>query len=338
MAVWLFVVAAFVVAMVVVGGATRLTGSGLSITRWRPVSGAIPPLGHAAWLDLFSQYRSTPQYRLVNRGMSLGQFQFIFWWEWTHRLLGRAVGLVFAVPFLVFLATRRLRGVLAWRCLALLMLGGVQGLVGWWMVESGLERRVLVVPERLATHLGLALLLLAALVWTGLDAWSGPRRGTRGRRAGSLWPAIGGLFAAGVFLQCLLGALVAGNQEGLIDNDWPRMGGRWFPADYVHGGFWATAAHGPAAVQFDHRVFAYCLGLSALGIAVGAVRSGRLSMPARVLGLAVGAMAVLQIGLGIATLMSGVALPLAIGHQATAAALMIVATAFAWRTRRGTVS
>ena len=172
-AVWLFGVALLVLAMVVVGGATRLTGSGLSITQWKPVAGALPPMTAEAWARDFGLYRATPQYRLVNRGMSLGEFKFIFWWEWAHRLLGRLAGAAFAIPFVVFLAARRLPRRLIWRCGVLLGLGGCRALVGWWMVESGLEARIAVAPERLAIHLGLALLLLGALIWTGLEAWAG---------------------------------------------------------------------------------------------------------------------------------------------------------------------
>ena len=147
-AIWLFAVAALVLAMVVVGGATRLTGSGLSITQWKPVSGALPPMTDQAWARAFGQYRATPQYRLVNAGMSLGEFQFIYWWEWAHRLFGRAVGAAFAVPFVAFLAAAdALPGRLIWRCVLLLGLGGLQGLVGWWMVKSGLEARVSVAPR-----------------------------------------------------------------------------------------------------------------------------------------------------------------------------------------------
>src|SRR5579859_7160449 len=175
-AAWLFGVALVVLAMVVVGGATRLTGSGLSITEWQPVSGIAPPLSDAAWKQDFARYRATPQYQRVNRGMSLAAFKTIFWWEWTHRLLGRLAGAAFAIPFVAFLATRSIPARLVWRCAILLALGALQGLAGWWMVVSGLEDRVTVAPERLAIHLGLALVLLSALVWTGMEAWSGQPR------------------------------------------------------------------------------------------------------------------------------------------------------------------
>ena len=171
-AIWLLVVAFMIFAMLVVGGATRLTGSGLSITEWKPVSGALPPLSDADWRKDFALYQATPQYREVNRGMTLAEFRTIFWWEWTHRLLGRLVGLVVAAPLLVLLAMRAIPARLIWRCALILVLGAVQGAVGWWMVESGLEARVSVAPERLAIHLGLALFLFCVTLWTALEAWS----------------------------------------------------------------------------------------------------------------------------------------------------------------------
>jgi cytochrome c oxidase assembly protein subunit 15 len=252
---WLFGVALLVFAMVIVGGATRLTGSGLSITEWKPILGALPPLSDRAWAEAFGKYRASSQYYLINQGIPLGDFKVLFWWEWSHRLLGRLVGLAFAAPLIGFLATRTLPRWLLGRCAALFALGGLQGLVGWWMVKSGLEGRAEVAPERLATHLGLALFLFAALIWTGLEAWSGPAQ--MRRRDGST--LAGAIFAACVFLQCLLGALVAGNHAGLMDADWPLMAGRVVPEGYWQGGLWATFAHSLAAVQFNHRILAYGL-------------------------------------------------------------------------------
>ena len=331
-AIWLFVVALFVLAMVVVGGATRLTGSGLSITQWKPILGALPPLTDTAWNADFRLYQATPQYRLVNAGMSLAEFKSIFWWEWSHRLLGRLGGVVFAVPFLVFLALRAVPRRLVTPCIVLFGLGGLQGLVGWWMVKSGLEGRIAVAPERLATHLGLALILFAALAWVGLDAWSGRARSGGERRPG--WRLASVVLAVGVFFQCLLGALVAGNKAGLIDNDWPLMAGAVVPGDYWHGSLWATLAHGASAVQFNHRFLAYALAVFGLSLAVAAVRSRRASLGVRVLALAVGVVVVFQASLGVATLMSGVPLALAMLHQAGAVVLLATAVALAWRARR----
>jgi cytochrome c oxidase assembly protein subunit 15 len=327
-AVWLFAVAVLVFAMVIVGGATRLTGSGLSITEWKPILGAVPPLSDQAWSDAFAKYRASSQYYLINQGIALADFKVLFWWEWSHRLLGRLVGLAFAAPFLAFVAFRSLPRWLFGRCVALLALGGLQGLVGWWMVESGLEGRAAVAPERLATHLGLALILFSALIWTGLDAWSGPAEARR--RDG--WGPAGGIFAACVFLQCLMGALVAGNHAGLMDADWPLMAGRLAPAGYWQGGLWETFAHSLAAVQFNHRILAYGLLVFALTLLV---RSGRAPRGLRIVIGLVSVAVVAQAGLGVATLLFRVALPFALLHQANAAILLAVATAFAWRARRG---
>jgi heme a synthase len=328
-ALWLIVTAALVLAMVIVGGATRLTGSGLSITQWKPISGVLPPLSHRAWLEDFRLYQATPQYRLVNRGMDLPAFQAIFWWEWAHRFLGRLVGAVFAVPFLWFLVAGRLRGKLGWSCTILLMLGALQGLVGWWMVKSGLEDRITVAPERLATHLALALALFGGLLWTALDALAGtPIR----RRDG--WTAAGSVLAVAVFLQCLLGALVAGNQAGLVDNDWPLMAGRFFPDDYARDSLWATLAHGRSAVQFNHRMLAYVLAAFALGLGLSAVKATRAPPTLRLLALAVAGLCGLQVTLGVVTLLEGAPADLAIMHQAVAAALLGASVGLAWRAQR----
>ncbi|MBV9509801.1 MAG: COX15/CtaA family protein, partial [Caulobacteraceae bacterium] len=305
-AIWLASVAFLVFAMVVVGGATRLTGSGLSITEWRPVTGVLPPLSQGAWNKAFALYRATSQYRQVNLGMSLADFKAIYWWEWTHRLLGRIVGLAFTLPFVVLAAMRAIPLRLVWRCGVLLALGGLQGLVGWWMVKSGLEARVSVAPERLAIHLGLALLLFCALVWTALEAWSGQARPRGEQRDG--WRPVSILFGSAVFAQCLLGALVAGNQAGLIDNDWPLMNGWFFPPDYAGGSFWATLAHSRPAVQFNHRMMAYALVVAAVGVAGAGLNSRVLMGQSRALALAVGIVVVMQALLGIATLMTHVPL------------------------------
>jgi cytochrome c oxidase assembly protein subunit 15 len=333
--VWLFVVAAFVYVMVVVGGATRLTGSGLSITEWKPIAGALPPLSDSAWLDAFGKYQASSQYRLINQGIDLAHFKILFWWEWGHRLLGRTVGMVFAVPFVLLLVSRRIPGRLVGRCWALLALGGLQGLAGWWMVKSGLEGRAAVAPERLTIHLGLALALLAALVWTGAEAWSGEGRGSRENQGrGMAWPFATMLLAVGVYCQCLLGALVAGNGGGLVDIDWPLMGGRVVPDDYWRGDLVGTLTHSPPAVQFNHRLLAYGLLTLAVALLAKAWRStprprGVLNLTMVVLGL-LG----LQATLGVATLMTGDGLALALAHQANAAVLLTAAVLLAWRTRR----
>ncbi len=330
-AVWLLAVALLVFAMVVVGGATRLTGSGLSITEWAPVAGALPPMSDAAWTAEFQRYQQIPQYQLVNRGMSLAAFKSIYWWEWSHRLIGRLVGVVFAGPLIAFLALRMIPRRLVWRVFLLFALGGLQGFVGWWMVESGLETRVSVAPERLAIHLGLALALYCALIWTALEAWAGSRR----RGPPAPWASVAGLIALLVYLQCLLGALVAGNRAGLVDNDWPLMRGRVLPEDYWTGDLGRTLLHGQAAVQFNHRLMAYGLLTLALGTAIAAARARHAPGVVRGLAIGVGALVAAQAGLGIVTLMARAPVDLSIAHQAAAAIVLGVAATFAWRARRG---
>jgi cytochrome c oxidase assembly protein subunit 15 len=329
-AAWLWLVAFLVFAMVVVGGATRLTGSGLSITQWKPISGVIPPMSQAAWMAEFRRYQQIPQYQLVNRGMSLDAFKTIFWWEWTHRLIGRLLGVVFAGPFIAFLAVGAMPRRLIVRCLILFALGGLQGFVGWWMVTSGLETRISVAPERLATHLGLALILYCALIWTGWEAWTGSQRPPRPTR----WAPIAALIAALVYLQSLLGALVAGNQAGLVDNDWPLMRGKLFPVDYWAGGVWRTLLHGQAAVQFNHRLVAYLIFALAVATAVAAIRARHAARAVRGLAVALGGLVIAQVCLGIATLMARAPISLGVVHQAGAAIVLATAVSFAWRAQR----
>ena len=333
---WLAGVTVLVFAMIVVGGTTRLTGSGLSITEWKPVSGVLPPLNQAQWLKDFALYKATPQYREVNAGMTLAQFQAIFWWEWGHRLLGRLAGAAFAVPFFIFLALRNIPARLIWRCAILLVLGALQGLVGWWMVQSGLEARVTVWrwsgwPSTSAAG---AHPLLGADLTTAMEAWSGQGAQRRGGAATAPWPAVAFAFAALVFLQCLLGALVAGNQAGLVDNDWPLMNGELFPSDYVKGGVWPTLAHSQAAVQFNHRMLASLVVIVSVGVAGAGLNSRLLMGQSRGLTLAVAIIASLQAALGVLTLLTHVPFSLALGHQAGAAVLLGITVALAWRVRR----
>ena len=330
-AIWLFLMAVLVFAMGVVGGSTRLTGSGLSITEWKPVTGALPPLSHQAWMAAFQKYQHIPQYRLINHGMTLEAFQSIYWWEWAHRLLGRLIGVAFAVPLVVFLVRRQIPRRLIWRAWVILALGGLQGLVGWWMVASGLTARVSVAPERLMLHLGLALVLFCALIWTGLEAWTGPGRPMPGDRW--RWPAAG--LAVLVFLQMLMGALVAGDTAGLIYNDWPLMNGQLFPRDYLGGdGLLHALLHSQAAVQFNHRLGAYLLVACAAAAALAALRSRRLARDARPLAIVFAGLVLLQAVLGVATLMSHAPLGLALAHQCLAAVVLAAAMSFAWRAQR----
>jgi cytochrome c oxidase assembly protein subunit 15 len=329
-AIWLLAVAVLVLGMVVLGGTTRLSGSGLSITQWKPVTGALPPMGLGDWQAEFARYKTIPQYRLLNPHMTLDQFKTIYWWEWSHRLLGRTVGVVFFLPFLWFAIRREIPRRLFWRLGGLFVLGGLQGLVGWWMVASGLSERVSVAPERLMIHLGLAFALLGALVWTALDAWAGWARQTLPSPWGRWALALLGL----IYMQILLGALVAGNNAGLVYNDWPFFAGRMFPSDYMGAGFWATVAHNQASVQLHHRMVAYLLTLVALGLGLAAWRSNYLAAQSKALAVAVAALVVFQASLGIATLMTRVPLGMGVAHQFTAALLLCLGTAFAWRVRR----
>jgi heme a synthase len=327
-AIWLFTVAALVFAMVVVGGITRLTGSGLSITEWKPIMGALPPMNDADWMEAFRKYQEIPQYREVNAGMSLAEFQGIFWWEWIHRQLGRFIGVAFAVPFLVFVALRRLPRRLLWRCAILLALGGLQGLIGWWMVSSGLSERVDVAPERLATHLGLALLIFAGLIWTGLEALYGEETS----RSPVGWSRGAALLLGAVFLQSLLGGLVAGGKAGLVYTDWPMMNGAVFPpVDWAQGGL--AFLHDQGLVQFNHRAVAYGLLIGALVYAVQAWR-WRLAEGLGAAAFALLGVICLQALVGVLTLGHAVPSGLGVLHQAGAAIVLGVATWNLWLVRR----
>ena len=327
-AIWLFTCAVLVFAMVVVGGITRLTGSGLSITEWKPIMGALPPMNAADWNEAFEKYRAIPQYTQVNAGMSLAEFQGIFWWEWAHRLLGRLIGAAFALPFAVFLILRSLPRRLIVRCVVLLALGGLQGLIGWWMVSSGLSERVDVAPERLATHLGLALAIFMGLIWTGLEAWNGESHS----RSPVGWSRGAAVLLGAVFIQCLLGGLVAGAKAGFVYTDWPLMNGAVLPpVEWSKGGL--AFLHDQALVQFNHRLGAYGL---LIGGTVYAVQAWRWRL-AEGLGAAAFVVAValwLQALLGIATLMHGTPLWLGALHQAGAALVLATATVNLWMVRR----
>jgi cytochrome c oxidase assembly protein subunit 15 len=329
-AIWLLIVAVLVLAMVILGGSTRLTGSGLSITQWKPISGVLPPLSLADWQAEFARYRAIPQFRFVNPAMTLDQFRFIYWWEWSHRLLGRLLGVAFLGPCLWFAVRREIPRRLFWRLGGLFVLGGLQGLVGWWMVASGLSERVYVAPERLMIHLGLAFALLGALVWTALDAWAGWARQTLPSPWGGRALALVGL----IYVQILLGALVAGNQAGLVYNDWPLFAGHLIPRDYSGAGLWATLAHSQGAVQLHHRLAAYLLLAVAVAMGLAAWRSSYLPRVSKLLAGGVALAVIAQALLGIATLIARVPIGLGVAHQLTAALTLSLAVAMAWRIRR----
>lgn len=307
---WLLCVAAVIVAMVTLGGLTRLTGSGLSITEWDPIMGAIPPLNDAQWHAAFAKYQQIPQYRLENHGMTLDGFKAIFWWEWTHRLLGRLLAVVFAVPFAWFAWAGAIKRQEWPRMVLLFALGALQGLVGWWMVKSGLETRVSVSQYRLAIHLGVAVILLGAILWTALEYLRGPAKG----RAG-LW------LVALIYLQMLLGALVAGLHGGLVYNTWPSMDGRIFPEGPFNG---LSPFEDAGLAQFDHRIGAYIVFIAALALAFRIRSTTPSPMAVNAAGLVAG-LALFQAVLGIVTLLSQAPVGLAAAHQLTAALLLSAA-------------
>jgi heme a synthase len=315
---WLLWMAALVTTIVVVGGITRLTESGLSITEWKPVTGVIPPLSEAQWQAEFAAYQRIPQYVEVNgpAGMTLAEYKFIYFWEWVHRLLARLAGVAFALPLAWFWLKRRIPDGYKLRLLGLLALGGMQGAIGWWMVSSGLTQDVKVSHFRLATHLTVALVTLAALVWTALDL----RALGRGESRSALkrFPAA---VLAMLALQLIYGALLAGLRAGHVAPDWPTMQGRLFPAgiDWSQGIGHALVSD-PYLIHFLHRWWAWIVA-AALIVMARRVRSAG-NRPASI---AIHSAFGTQLLLGIATVMSGVELWLAVLHQLTGA-LLVAAT------------
>ncbi len=323
---WLYAVAALIFTMVLVGGATRLTESGLSITEWKPVIGALPPLSAADWQAAFEKYRAIPQYRALNLGMSLDQFKTIYWWEWTHRLLGRLIGVAFLLPFLWFLW----RGWVApaWRAPLwfIFALGALQGAVGWWMVASGLADRVEVSQYRLATHLLLACLIYVAIIWTAQRMNDGPAEPLPPRIRFS---AIGLLVL--VLVQIYLGALVAGLRAGYIYNTWPLIDGAFVPEAarlFFNTPLWRNFFENTLTVQFDHRMLAYVIWIGALLHLVDVARTGKRG-PMITGALVLFAAITLQAGLGIVALLMRAPLPLALAHQAVAMLVLTAATVHA---------
>ncbi|WP_230772148.1 COX15/CtaA family protein [Sphingomonas sp. Leaf4] len=316
---WLWSVAALIVLMVVVGGITRLTESGLSITEWKPVSGTLPPLTAAAWDAEFAAYRRIPEYQLLNQGMTLAQFKGIFFWEYVHRLLGRVIGMAFALPLLWFWVRRAIPAGYKGRLLALLALGGLQGAIGWWMVASGLVERTDVSHLRLAAHLLTALFILAGTVWTALDLRELVQEPTA--RPARL-RTVGVLAGAALFVQLLYGAWVAGLNAGLVTDQWPLMNGRFFPAEE-----WSLRApldalvNDPYVVHFVHRWWAWVAVVCLVLLARAAKRAGHPKV-ARALHIAFGT----QILLGIATVVTGVRIEVAALHQLVGALLVVVVT------------
>jgi len=324
---WLILVGLMVYAMILIGGATRLTDSGLSITEWDPIKGALPPLSAEAWNDAFAKYRQTAEYQLINRGMSMSEFQHIYWWEWGHRFFGRMIGLV-AILGIAFFAVRKwLTRPLFWKLLGLVALGGLQGAIGWWMVSSGIGEttRVDVAPYRLMTHFILALLIIAIVAWIWLDLGGRPRE-----------PAPPGVQLAArivlvaVFVQMAAGALVAGLDAGRSYNDWPLMAGELVPSHYLETGLGLRSLfEGRAATQFNHRLLAYAIWAGSLAVA-WTFRKGPLGRDF----LVFAGLVSLQAVWGIFTLVHAAPMNLALLHQGLGVIVTLAAVRLAWLTAR----
>jgi cytochrome c oxidase assembly protein subunit 15 len=312
-AAWLLVCCALVFAMVVVGGVTRLTHSGLSIVEWQPIVGTLPPLDEAAWLEAFGKYKQTPEYRLVNPGMNLEGFKGIFWWEYVHRLLGRLIGAAFLLPLLWFALRGRIARALAWKFAAIFGLGALQGALGWYMVQSGLVDNPRVSQFRLTAHLGIAFLIYAAMLWIAFDLLFA-RAGPVSRRLRGFALALAVL----VFVMVLSGGLVAGTRAGLAYNTFPLMNGRFAPPEIFSLDPWyLNFFSNMATVQFDHRLIAWLLAFLVPWFWLRVRREAAPRRAKLAADLLLGALA-LQIVLGIATLLLAVPVPLAAAHQAGA--------------------
>ena len=313
---WLWIVALMILAMIVVGGATRLTDSGLSITEWNVLMGVIPPLTEADWLAAFEKYKQIPEYVFVNQGMTLAGFKFIYWWEWTHRLLGRLIGVAFFIPFVIFWSTGRLESRLLPRLGLIFILGGLQGMLGWYMVASGLIDRVDVSQYRLAAHLTLATVIFAAVIWTAMGIGAE-------RRAGLPNLAALGLVVL-IVLQIAAGGFVAGLDAGQGYNTWPLIDGSFIPNGLLAmAPAWRNFFENALTVQFDHRMLAYAIVIYAALLAlVSPLPSARLVLVALLL----------QAALGVWTLLEKAPLALGLAHQAGAMAVLAAAL---WHMHKG---
>jgi cytochrome c oxidase assembly protein subunit 15 len=319
---WLVTVVVLIAVMALVGGATRLTESGLSIVEWKPVTGTLPPLNQEQWTQAFDAYKKIPQYRELNAGMSLSEFKTIFWWEWSHRLLGRVIGVAFLLPFLWFLWRGVLSADLRLRLWLIFGLGALQGVIGWWMVASGLSERVEVSHYRLATHLTLALLIFSAIVWTLRRLAGGPPPD-----ASSRLRITGLALLVLTFVQLYLGALLAGLRAGRVYNTWPDIDGALIPSTarlFFDEPWWRNLFDNTLTVQFEHRMVAYALFALAIWHAVDAITSR--AGTAAVNGALWLAVAItLQAALGIFTLLNQVPVALGLAHQAVAMSVLTLA-------------
>lgn len=324
--IWLGLVLVAIFALVLVGGATRLTDSGLSITEWKPIHGVIPPLSEEEWQEELELYRQIPEYQLINKGMSLDEFKTIYWWEWAHRLLARGVGILFGVPLVIFLVTGHVEKRLRWPLFGLLVLGGLQGAVGWWMVASGLVDRVDVSQYRLATHLTLACLIFAAIVWVmrGLAPHSADPVPSEGLKRGA--GALTGL----ILVQIYLGGLVAGLDAGLASNTWPLMNGALVPEGLLEiSPAWRNFFENELTVQFVHRLGGYLLFGLALWHMLASISRGAGSTHCR-RAIVLFGLVTIQALIGIVVIVTQVPVSWALAHQGWAVVVLGFAVAH-WR-------
>lgn len=323
-ATWLLVCAAVIFGMILLGGVTRLTDSGLSMVEWRPLLGVIPPLSEQAWLEVFEKYRQYPEYQLINKGMSLEDFKYIFMYEYLHRVLGRLIGVLFFFPMVYFALAKKVRPGLMPKLVLLFFLGGMQGLLGWYMVKSGLVDVPDVSQYRLTAHLGLAVIIYAYILWLVFDllfqgSGAGARAGGRGLARGSL------AVVALVYLMILSGGLVAGTKAGLVYPTWPLMGDSFIPPGlYSMQPFWLSALEDVTTIQFNHRIFAYTLFVLLNGFAFLVFRSRAGARAKLAAGLLVAAL-LAQVALGISTLLLHVPVSLGAAHQGGAVVLLSAA-------------
>lgn len=327
--IWLYSVFVVLIAIVIVGGATRMTGSGLSITEWKPIHGVIPPLSHLEWLEEFEKYKQIPQYEQLNHGMTLSEFQYIFWWEWAHRILARFVGFLVAIPLIYFWVTGRLENVLKPKMIGILALGALQGAIGWWMVSSGLSVLTHVSQYRLAIHLTMACIIIVAVFYVarGLVVY-------KERPASNAVQKFAGWLVFAVLVQIYFGGLVAGLHAGLTYNSWPLMDGAVVPGGlFVQNPWWINFFENPKTVQFTHRIFAYTVLCLALAYIVFCAKKAPASIYYRRAVILAG-LVLVQAAIGVVTLLLMVPLFWGLLHQAFA--LVVLAYSVAnWRGTKG---
>ena len=319
---WLLITLITVGVMIVLGGATRLTNSGLSITEWKPITGALPPLSHEAWLEEFEKYKQIPEFEAEHPDMTLGGFEFIYFMEWSHRQLGRFIGLVYTIPFFIFLLRGKLKGQ-ALKYFSIVLLIGVQGAIGWWMVYSGLSNdRVDVSQYRLATHLGVAFIILGLLFWFWRDSVEG-----RVDISPSTLTKKAKILTGLIYVQIIAGAFVAGTHSGKTYNTWPLMDGGLVPSGYfVQNPLWRNIFENSAAIQFNHRLLAYVIIGAAIWVALSAKNVASVKKPL----VALLVLIVWQVVLGIWTLLSIAPLNLSLLHQFSSI-LVFIAALWLWR-------